>query len=84
MLFKIYATSRENSAYKPCNNAKLIHCEIGRKKNDYPWKKNIYQWAVDINSVEDLINLHKELDEEIIIDSENDGYTIEIYDTWRE
>jgi len=64
-------------------------------KNSYPYRhkthKNNYEWCIEINTLEDLLQLIEEVEEPIVIyenitDREKDKpkYTIEIYDTYRE
>ena len=72
MLFRVYRTSCfGGSEGKPCGNAIF----------------NGEDWFVEINSLEELLELIEEQDEDIIIKPKRSGYpfqTIEIYDDYRE
>ena len=74
MLFRVYRTSCwGGSEAKPCENA------IFNKEEE--------EWVVEINSLEELLELIEEQDEDIIIKTKRSGYsfqTIEIYDDYRE
>ena len=76
MIFRITKTSSylHIDQPKPCKNAKKI-VEI-----DPLWGCEIIRWEVEINTLEELLDLLKEVGEELII---SDGY-IEIYDAYRE
>lgn len=91
MIFKIYKTTdREfNKDQRPCEKAmpgqedytriEWIADETGNPiRQIIPCKKDI--WIVDIETLEDLLALQKEINEEIIL-CEN---VIEIYDGYRE
>lgn len=73
MLFRVYRTSCfGGSEGKPCENA------IFNREED---------WVVEINSLEELLKLIEEQDEDIIIKTKRSGYpfqSIEIYDDYRE
>lgn len=71
MEFEIYRTLKRHSEKKPCDNAYLA----GKDE----WNYDIYK--VKIESLEDLIALRDEVNEDIIILL--DG-SIEIYDDYRE
>jgi hypothetical protein len=42
------------------------------------------RWHINIDTLEALIEFIRTIDEELIIGSDDDGPTIEIYDTYRE
>ena len=68
---------------KPCEGAYLD--EVVKDENDSEYDKNC--WAIDIDTLEDLIKL-AEKEGQLIISAgcpeSNDLPDIEIYDTWRE
>lgn len=71
MKFEIDRTSLPRFSNKqPCKNA---------------YKENGF-WYIDIETLEELLNLSKGIDEELIVSSEgaNDEPYIEIYDDYRE
>lgn len=75
MIFKIYRTSdyyfpTEN---KPCKKAYIVSHENGE-----------FEWNVEINTLEDLIELQKEVAQDIIFESYCHKPFIEIYDYCRE
>lgn len=96
MTFDIYKTS-EDTLYdvknQPCEgsyktvkertirwliqdeNSKAIYQEIPRKVN---------RWSIDINTIEELIALMKEVGSLIIYKDNHHSYSIEIYDDYRE
>ena len=81
MLFEIYRTSDRGlfEQPKPCKNA------IKRTYRVKPWDfldtmEEGVDWLIEINTLDELLDLRKEVGEELII---GDG-TIEIYDTRRE
>ena len=76
MIFRISKTSDylHTDRPKPCKNAKKI------VEMDSLWRYEIICWEVEINTLEELLDLQKEVGEELII---SDGY-IEIYDEYRE
>lgn len=76
MIFRISKTSSylHIDQPKPCKNAKKI------VKMDSLWGCEIIRWGVEINTLEELLDLQKEVGEKLII---SDGY-IEIYDACRE
>ena len=76
MIFRITKTSSylHIDQPKPCKNAKKI-VEIDPVGN---FEK--VRWEIEINTLEELLDLLKEADHELII---SDGY-IEIYDDYRE
>lgn len=76
MIFRIRKTSSYShiDQPKPCKNAKKI-VEI-----DPVWHCETVRWDVEINTLEELLDLQKEVGEELII---SDGH-IEIYDDYRE
>lgn len=76
MIFRIVRTSDylHTDQPKPCKNAKKI-VEI-----DPVWHRELVRWEVEINTLKELLDLQKEVGEELII---SDGY-IEIYDDYRE
>lgn len=72
MIYTIYKTSTGSSQfYKPCKNA--IPKEGYKDEDEYK------EYCIEINSLEDLQQLIKEVGEIIINDD-----TIEIYDSYRE
>lgn len=78
MTFRITKTSNHlhTDQPKPCKNAKKI------VEMDSLWRYEIirWEWEVEINTLEELLDLQKEVGEELII---SDEY-IEIYDAYRE
>ena len=76
MIFRITKTSSylHIDQPKPCKNAKKI-VEI-----DPVGRFEKVRWEIEINTLEELLDLLKEADHELII---SDGY-IEIYDDYRE
>lgn len=76
MTFRIFKTSDylHTDQSKPCKNAKKI------VEMDSLSRYEIIRWEVEINTLEELLDLQKEVGEELII---SDGY-IEIYDDYRE
>lgn len=86
MTFKIFKTSDPHNYFcevfeqpiPPCKNAKLI---------DRDTFNNLDIYHVELNSLEDLIALQKEVNEPIIFRwyrNESDIPELEIYDTFRE
>lgn len=78
MIFDISRTS--NCAHKvpPCKEAYLS------ENPEWP-NKDFKQWLIEINSLEELINLSKSEDDELVINSNGNHLpSIEIYDGYRE
>ena len=82
MEFTITKSSEWISEIKPCKNAELI-------KNEKQYK----EWKIEINTLEELIQLMKDVDEPLVIQNRfymfgkpQDGIEleIEIYDGYRE
>lgn len=71
MEFEIHRTSDWDRTEKPCDSAYLA----GKDQ----WDKPVYK--IKIDTLEDLIALIKEVDENLIL---NVDTSIEIYDDWRE
>lgn len=81
MIFRINRTSDylHKEPPKPCKNAVKVTEGIR------PWRfsnelQEVVHYEIEINTLEELINLYKEVGEELIITDE----TIEIYDGYRE
>lgn len=71
MIYEIYRVSSFFEEEKPCNNAiKAVD----------PSDEHENIWAIEINSLDDLLNLQKEVDAPIILFSSK----LEIYDGYRE
>lgn len=63
----------------PCKNAVIVEGQVMvREKVRY-----IPHWEVDINTLEELLELQKEVEHPLIV-SYDDTLEIEIYDDWRE
>ena len=79
MIFKVMRTSFWNdSKEKPCEET----FRIEKDEDEYPWAN----WAVEINSLQELINFQKKVKNEIILGTtfkKKEPY-IEIYDSYRE
>ena len=77
MKFLITRTDHSRKDEKPCDGAYL--------DSEKGYDKNIKYWFIDINTLEDLLLLVKNVEEEVIISENIDGnYSLEIYDNWRE
>lgn len=64
----------------PCEGAYIDSCKPSRWDGYY-----IVTYAIDVESIEDLVTLVKTFGHPIILDVEDDGTpTLEIYDDWRE
>ena len=82
MRFKIcrssdsYITSNE---IPPCKNAVIVEGQVMvREKIRY-----VPHWEVDINTLEEFLELQKEVEHPLIVSSD-ETLEIEIYDDWRE
>ena len=64
----------------PCEGAYIDSCKLSRWDGYYD-----VTYAIDVESIEDLVTLVKTCGCHIILDVEDDGTpTLEIYDDWRE
>lgn len=75
MIFRIERSSDYgNYEKKPCENAYEVNEEV------------LYEskWRIEINTLEDLMNLQKEVNKELVLGIEDSQPFIEIYDCWRE
>ena len=63
----------------PCKNAVIVEeQDMVREKIRY-----VPHWEVDINTLEEFLELQKEVEHPLIVSSD-DTLEIEIYDDWRE
>ena len=80
MKFIVSRTSDWTGKEQPCKGAKP--CVIKDKKDH-----EIKAWEIEVNSLEELLELMEEVDEELILTDKMYNETlreIEIYDTYRE
>ena len=97
MRFKIYRTGEEynSNAPSPCKNAIKVDIELEevRYRTDENEKRKLIKyltgktitsshWEIELNTLEDFINLQKEVENPLIFFGEDDS--IEIYDDYRE
>ena len=81
MKFVVTRTSDWKCKKEPCDGAVL--CEIKNTKT----KTTEEVWMIEVNSLEDLLELQKEVDEDLVLQEwwhNPEYYEIEIYDTYRE
>lgn len=74
MRFMIYRTSDVRREFPPSQNAQLVgeEWQFGHK-----WSN----WEIEINTLEELIALRDEVDQDVIVGKQQDGVDfIEIYD----
>lgn len=82
MIFRIFKTSwRVIPKEKPFEKYFEKPCEKAYIKDNGNGK---IEWYIEINTLEDLIKLQKEVNEEFIFNVESPQPFIEIYDFWRE
>lgn len=69
----------------PCEGARIDSCKQSRLDGYYGDRYYDVAYAIDVESIEDLVALVKTCGHHIILDVEDDGTpSLEIYDDWRE
>ena len=88
MLFKLTRTSLLfNERKKPLDDEQVFEKKKTYTETDGKRKFNLSEsdgWFSDLKPLEELIELMNQVEDELIITSEDDMLTIEIYDYYRE
>lgn len=97
MTFRIERTSGMSNPSKPCEKAypkkraEFLKKRLIQDENGQTITQGILvyreEWFIDIETLQDLLDFIKEIDEEVIIyraSISKDEYVIEIYDDYRE
>lgn len=88
MLFKLTRTSLLfNERKKPLDDERVFEKKKTYTETDGKRKFNLSEsagWFIELNTLEELIELMNQVEDELIITSEDDMLTIEIYDYYRE